>query len=236
MGNRAVITTRQDLDHHGVGVYLHWNGGRDSVAPLLEYCRLRGFRGLPDDYGYARMAQVMSNFLGGDGLSIGVGPVDSLDQDNCDNGVYVVEGWDIVDRLFFEGEEQHEYDRMEFLHDLDAYQPEGQRIGPRMMDDLLRHSVSLDEAGGGLYHHLMAARRMQGVTPLHFEEGKTYLRYKYDHGDGFQVIGKDEHMVAVKIEGEVRYCPLFHWSDGGESILLQDYNGERRAVEPILKN
>ena len=29
MGNRAVITTRKDLKD--IGVYLHWNGGRDSV-------------------------------------------------------------------------------------------------------------------------------------------------------------------------------------------------------------
>lgn len=110
MGNRAVITTQQDLDNHGVGVYLHWNGGMDSVLPLLTYCRLRGFRGLPDDYGYARLVQVMSNFLGGEGLSIGLGPVDTLDQDNYDNGVYVVKGWEVVGRLFFEGEEQSAYD------------------------------------------------------------------------------------------------------------------------------
>lgn len=34
MGNRAVITTRKDLKD--IGVYLHWNGGRDSVERNLE--------------------------------------------------------------------------------------------------------------------------------------------------------------------------------------------------------
>lgn len=33
MGNRAVITTLGNPN----GVYLHWNGGRDSVAPLAFY-------------------------------------------------------------------------------------------------------------------------------------------------------------------------------------------------------
>ena len=47
MGNRAVITTAEDLRSGGTGLYLHWNGGLDSVGPFLEYCRLRGFRGLP---------------------------------------------------------------------------------------------------------------------------------------------------------------------------------------------
>ena len=33
MGNRAVITTRKDLKD--IGIYLHWNGGRDSVEGFL---------------------------------------------------------------------------------------------------------------------------------------------------------------------------------------------------------
>lgn len=40
MGNRAVITTtKKDL-----AIYLHWNGGRDTVEPLLKYCELQGYR------------------------------------------------------------------------------------------------------------------------------------------------------------------------------------------------
>ena len=36
MGHSAVITTRNDLKD--IGVYLHWNGGRDSVEGFLSYC------------------------------------------------------------------------------------------------------------------------------------------------------------------------------------------------------
>ena len=36
MGNRCTITRPQK----DVYIYLHWNGGRDSVEAFLEYCRL----------------------------------------------------------------------------------------------------------------------------------------------------------------------------------------------------
>ena len=38
MGNRAVITTEKNFENNGVGVYLHWNGGYDSVSAFLKYC------------------------------------------------------------------------------------------------------------------------------------------------------------------------------------------------------
>lgn len=40
MGNRAVITTPDK----NLALYLHWNGGRDTVEPLLKYCELQGYR------------------------------------------------------------------------------------------------------------------------------------------------------------------------------------------------
>ena len=56
MGNRAVITTKE----RKIGLYLHWNGGRDTIEPLLKYCELQGFRPPSQDcYGWARMCQVM---------------------------------------------------------------------------------------------------------------------------------------------------------------------------------
>lgn len=62
MGNRAIITTRE----RKIGLYLHWNGGRDTVEPLLRYCELQGYRPLSsDNYGWARICQVVGNFFGG---------------------------------------------------------------------------------------------------------------------------------------------------------------------------
>ena len=125
MGNRAFIK----FQGQDTGVYLHWNGGRDSIEPMLEYCRLRGFRF--DDYGVARFCQVVGNWFGGE-LSIGVqstrGRI-NRDLDPGDNGVYIVKDWQIIDRYEAPTFEQHEYDPVKFMIDLDNQQPEHDRLG-----------------------------------------------------------------------------------------------------------
>ena len=59
MGNRAVITTSKSTDIKNstdIGIYLHWNGGRDSVQAFLKYCELKGYRSPEkDNYGWARL-------------------------------------------------------------------------------------------------------------------------------------------------------------------------------------
>ena len=125
MGNRGFIKF-QGTD---VGVYLHWNGGKDSVVPMLEYCRLRGFRF--DYYGVARFCQVIGNWFGGD-LSIGVESTARRlvsDFDPGDNGVYFVKDWKIVDRHTDQTYEQNEYDPIMFMIDIDLKQPERDQIG-----------------------------------------------------------------------------------------------------------
>ena len=132
MGNRAVITTRENFDNNGVGVYLHWQGGETSVKAFLKYCEMRGFRAPDEDnYGWARLVQVIANFMGGDGLSVGIDTVDHLDCDNWDNGTYIIKGWEIVG---------HEYDAPtkdrhtmeEILRVIDRAQPEKQQLGDRL--------------------------------------------------------------------------------------------------------
>ena len=142
MGNRAVITDKEGK----IGVYLHWNGGRDSVEGFLEYCKRKGCRGFGEDTGYAiaRFSQVVGNFFGGTS-SIGV----TTHCGDCDdNGVYVVQGWDIVERFFGKWNpeteeyektefpkyrEQLEYDLLDVMDAVDLKQPEKERLG-----DLLR--------------------------------------------------------------------------------------------------
>ena len=114
MGNRAVITT-EDKE---IGVYLHWNGGKDSVEPILAVCKQLGHRSPEQDcYGFARLCQVIGNYLGGS-LSLGIAPYNSLDTDNGDNGVYVIKNWEIIDRLFYDGEEQTRHDFGEMVADI----------------------------------------------------------------------------------------------------------------------
>lgn len=141
MGNRAVITTPE----RKIGLYLHWNGGRDTIEPLLKYCELQRYRPpSSDEYGWARMCQVMGNFFGGS-TSLGIGPYTTdRRMDPGDNGIYVIEGWKIADHLVSEYDEEwnfigmrsfgpseerksHEFDSM--LRSLDASMPEELRLG-----------------------------------------------------------------------------------------------------------
>lgn len=124
MGNRAVITTKENFENNGVGIYLHWNGGRDSVEAFLKYCEMHDYRSPSDDnYGWSYLTTIIVNFFG-NGLSVGVDTINHLDCDNGDNGVYIIEGWKIVDRKFFEGTEQNYYDMNEMLEAINDAQPE----------------------------------------------------------------------------------------------------------------
>ena len=128
MGNRAVITSKENFDNNGVGIYLHWNGGRDSVEAFLTYCKLKGYREPTyDNYGWARLTQVIANFFGGE-LSVGVDVVSHLDCDNYDNGVYIIDGWEIVGREYFSGQEQFEYDLLELLLGINNSQPVDEQL------------------------------------------------------------------------------------------------------------
>lgn len=142
MGNRAVITTKDGFDYNGLGIYVHWNGGRDSVNAFLTYCKIKNF-GSPDkdNYGWARLCQVIGNYFGG-GLSLGIDTIDHLDCDNYDNGTYIIEDWEIVDRKYFEGKEQSNYDLREMIMDINECQPKDEQINETelnaKLDDILR--------------------------------------------------------------------------------------------------
>ena len=100
MGNRAIAKPKDQ----NVGVYLHWNGGIDSVTAFLEYCKLKDYRDFggknADCYGLARFCQVVSNFFGGT-TSIGIETDVKETEDYAkwmDNGIYIVDGWDTRSR------------------------------------------------------------------------------------------------------------------------------------------
>ena len=119
MGNRAVITIKEKdpPQEDWNSLYLHWNGGRDSVEPFLHVAKLYGIRCNSDSsYAIARLSQLIGNTLGGT-LSLGVGAYKCLDTES-DNGVYVVKDWEIVDRLNHDGYEQSEYNFDEFVKDI----------------------------------------------------------------------------------------------------------------------
>ena len=129
MGNRAIIQTRESYENEGIGVYLHWNGGYDSVSAFLKYCELKGYRTPDTDcYGWARLCQVIGNYLGG-GLSLGIDTFSKDAGQYQDNGTYIIEGWEIVDRKHYDDEEELNYEMIEMLIDIDKAQPFTEQLG-----------------------------------------------------------------------------------------------------------
>lgn len=144
MGNRAVILNKNDMLTDGkinpnqIGVYLHWNGGRDSIESFLKYCKLKGYRSPSTDcYGWACLCNVISNFFG-DGMSLGIDIASRLDCDNHDNGVYIIDRWEIVGRLYNRSVEQSNYDVDSFVLELNERMPEQNRMDARVLKELLK--------------------------------------------------------------------------------------------------
>lgn len=94
MGNRAVIALGDKPT--SIGIYLHWNGGPESVKAFLDATRtLTKARGGDSQYTPARLIQVIGNFFGGSD-SLGIGHVGGMDTDNGDNGAYIVDPESLV--------------------------------------------------------------------------------------------------------------------------------------------
>ena len=98
MGNRAVITTAP-FSEDNIGIYVHWNGGQESIEGFLAACRELGYRcPTSDSYGWARLCQAIGNFFGGE-TSVGIDVCRNLDCDNYDNGVWFIgSDWTLAGR------------------------------------------------------------------------------------------------------------------------------------------
>lgn len=236
MGNRAVITTRENFESNtGLGVYLHWNGGRDSVQGFLEYCRLRSFRTPEnDDYGWARLCQVIGNFFGADGLSVGIDEIGRLDKDNGDNGTYLIEGWRIVGREFFDGQEQQTYPLQRMLHGIDEAQPENQRLGNDMIDSLLYNERTIAEVTWD-YHREMEKRAEEGIAVGGFRVGRFYEISGREPEGYAKVIDKTLTDIILVIDGQAIKCPVFRWRDGSESTLIPNETGRETVLDSTLE-
>jgi len=101
MGNRGTVVFTDGEDRFSPAIYLHWNGGPESVLAFLDELDRRGVRA-DQDYEAARFIVLVGQFFDHEKistLSLGVvnGPAsDSLEDlakihtDLGDNGVYLV--------------------------------------------------------------------------------------------------------------------------------------------------
>ena len=135
MGNRAVVTTKSATGfcEDSMGLYVHWNGGKDSITAFLKYCEMQGFKSPEiDSQSWQRMQQVILNYNEGKS-TVQVDICKNLDCDNMDNGVYMIENWQIVVRKFMNHKEQEAYPLKEMLLEIDEKQPKFMQIHDKIL-------------------------------------------------------------------------------------------------------
>ena len=103
MGNRAIIAFQDDGEITPFAVYLHWNGGPESIYSFLDVLNERmGGRGADISYAAARFVEIVGRYFGGR-LSLGLIGFDDdargkiqrratnmRDLSYGDNGLYVI--------------------------------------------------------------------------------------------------------------------------------------------------
>ncbi len=95
MGNRAyVIFEDKESQHFSPAIYLHWNGGPESIYAFLDELDRRGVRA-DQEYEAARFVQIVGEYFMPDQLSLGIvsGPSSAADLGKWageDNGLYLV--------------------------------------------------------------------------------------------------------------------------------------------------
>ena len=179
MGNRAIIKGKGT----NIGVYVHWNGGYDSVRGFTEYCKLKGYRSPEEDsYGIARLCQVIGNFFGGT-TSVGIQQMPSTERMNInkakkywglDNGIYEIKNWNIVAHWDESGiikteDESHEgYDLTDMLIAIDEHMPVSEQLGK---DYITADIVPVSELRiGDMVYDLNYSGKVQICTVIGFGE------------------------------------------------------------------
>lgn len=148
MGNRAIITSANKSGRNKLGIYLHWNGGKDSVQPFLAYAKAKDICGADSDpaYAYARLVQIIGNWMGGTS-SLGIVIIDNNNEelsDPGDNGIFhITDDFEIVGRDNWY--EQHAYDFGKLMHEINKAQPEAGQINPDTLDRFIQNYKATHE-------------------------------------------------------------------------------------------
>lgn len=135
MGNRAVITKLGSEK----GIYLHWNGGMDSVKPIVWFAKHFIFD----------MEELDAiNFVAKCwGLDPDYRNASELDCNNYDNGVYIVNNGVIIGRVYAPSKEQDSYDFDEMVDSLNSAMPKNYRKSREFVLKYLASESLKDEWG-----------------------------------------------------------------------------------------
>lgn len=129
MGNRAVINQYGSNE----AVYLHWNGGRDSVEPLLYYAK--HFASKYVGFEHMKALDVFAFVCDCVGLNPIKTTMGRADCDNGDNGVYYIDDdYKITGRAFNHSAEQKYNNFEEMLNAIDQQMPTKKQLSKTLLD------------------------------------------------------------------------------------------------------
>lgn len=149
MGNRAFITHKDSP----IGIYLRWCGDFDSIKPLLDYCKLafpesKGFTS--GGSGIAEFSTAVMNLCED---SVLIQAHNGEDSDPGDNGIYYVDGWNIVSRTRPTDEQNDHDEYWEMMTEINESQSQNIKVPEGVL-----HSVEADldnlNVGDTVYHYV----------------------------------------------------------------------------------
>lgn len=128
MGNRALLVANEA----DIGLYLHWNGGRDSINAFLKYAEYAQLPPINENNDWLPpFITVLKNFFGNDGHVVYLESINQDDLNNIhyDNGVYLLDGFEITERINPPHIEQDAHDLHDMLINIDKAQPPADQLG-----------------------------------------------------------------------------------------------------------
>lgn len=203
MGNRAVIIESRKRE----GIYQHWNGGRDSIEPMLYYAK----HFLNDDSNLFENNLKKVAFIS---MCCGFRPeysndYDNLDCNNGDNGVYVInKDFDIIERRFYKYSEQNNYKFEDFLIYIDELMPKNFQKGK---DFILKYIASKEVEKRKVFDISFGARTEDIIERVDFDEVNNRLEVGdviYYRNQFFTIIGKNDS-EELTINGSNRANKVF---------------------------
>ena len=208
MGNRAVITEFGKQE----GIYQHWNGGRDSIEPMLYYAK-NFLNKLPSDLYENNLKKVA--FIS---MCCGFNPeyatdYKNLDCANGDNGVYVIdEDFSIIERKFNRSYEQSEYKFEEVLMYIDENMPKNMQKGK---DFILKYLAS-KEVEKVAAIDIGYGRDNKHVNKINFDNITILLEIDdiiYYKGHFYTIIGKNSEESLIVNGQDVGGKPFFNYTE-----------------------
>lgn len=203
MGNRAVVIEFGKKE----GVYLHWNGGRDSVYPMLYYAK----NFLTETSSLLESNLKKFEFIA---FCLGLNPeysdnYNELDCDNYDNGVYVInKDFKIISRMFMNYEEQDNYNFVDFLIFIDENMPKKLQKGK----DYIFKYLSCDDVektkiySNGCYEEVISYDDVQNRL-----EVGDIIFYR---GEFREIIGKNNESEKMIVSGnDVSQSAFFNYTE-----------------------